>query len=165
MVPEKNIPSSLSMKAATSSSQSHGLGGRMPGAQPLDREIAIPIEREGDIVRARETGRAMCRHLGFSEVGQTKVATAISELSRNIFQYAGRGEVRMWPSGGGAAIEVIAADRGPGIANLPAVLSPGYRSKRGMGLGLQGTRRIVDELDIDSRPGVGTTVRFRKRRG
>jgi serine/threonine-protein kinase RsbT len=129
----------------------------------LEREMTIPIEREGDIVRAREMGRAMCKSLGFSEVGQTKVATAISELSRNIFQYAGRGEVRMGPSSGGA-IEVVASDRGPGIADLTAVLSPGYRSKRGMGMGLKGTRRLVDELDIDSRPGVGTTVRFSKRR-
>jgi serine/threonine-protein kinase RsbT len=163
MEPENNRPSSLSAKATAASTQTHALGARVPGAQSLDREIAISIEREGDIVRARETGRAMCRHLGFSEVDQTKVATAISELSRNIFQYAGRGEVRMRPSGG-RAIEVIATDRGPGIADLAAVLSPGYRSKRGMGLGLQGTRRIVDEIDIDSRSGVGTTVRFRKLR-
>ncbi len=159
----KSIASSLLAKAALPSAQPLAHGARMPGAQVFDREIEIAIEREDDIVRARETGRAMCRVLGFSEVGQTKVATAISELSRNIFQYAGRGEVRMRPANG-AGIEVVASDRGPGIANVPAVLTPGYRSKRGMGMGLQGTRRLVDELQIDSRPGVGTTVRFSKRK-
>jgi len=163
MEPEKRVPSSLLAKAASPPAQPHAPGARTPVAHLLEREIAIAIEREDDIVRARETGRALCRSLGFSEVGQTKVATAISELSRNIFQYAGRGEVRMRPASG-AGIEVVASDRGPGIANVPAVLTPGYRSKRGMGMGLQGTRRLVDELDIDSRPGAGTTVRFSKRR-
>jgi serine/threonine-protein kinase RsbT len=163
MEPEKNGTSSLSVKAASPSSRPLAPTARTPGAQLLEREMTIPIEREGDIVRAREMGRAMCKSLGFSEVGQTKVATAISELSRNIFQYAGRGEVRLRPSNGGA-IEVVASDTGPGIANLTAVLTPGYRSKRGMGMGLQGTRRLVDEFYVDTRPGVGTTVKFSKRR-
>lgn len=129
------------------------------GPESLDIEIKV----EGDIVRARGAGRDMCRDLGLSEINQVKVATAISELARNIFHYAQTGHITLrrltTPRAG---IEVVATDNGPGIPDLKLVLSGSYKSKTGMGKGLLGARRLVDFFEVDTGPGRGTKVVLRK---
>jgi serine/threonine-protein kinase RsbT len=138
----------------------------MPAEQPAESRpdgISVPIRAEHDIVRARTLGKDMAKQLGFSEVVQTKVATAVSELARNIFQYAGTGEIRIRRiEGKRRGIEVVARDQGPGISDPALILSGAYRSKWGMGAGLRGTKRLVDEFELDTHPGLGTTVRIRK---
>jgi len=138
----------------------------MPVEQPVESRpdgISVPIRAEHDIVRARTLGKDMAKQLGFSEVVQTKVATAVSELARNIFQYAGTGEIRIRRiEGKRRGIEVVARDQGPGISDPALILSGAYRSKWGMGAGLRGTKRLVDEFELDTHPGLGTTVRIRK---
>ena len=128
---------------------------------PESLEIAITVE--GDIVRARGAGRDMCRDLGLSEINQVKVATAISELARNIFHYAKTGNISLrrlsTPKPG---IEIIATDRGPGIPDLKLVLSGNYKSRTGMGKGLLGARRLVDFFEVDTSPERGTRVVLRK---
>jgi serine/threonine-protein kinase RsbT len=138
----------------------------VPAEQPVESRpdgISVPIRAEHDIVRARTLGKDMAKQLGFSEVVQTKVATAVSELARNIFQYAGTGEIRIRRiEGKRRGIEVVARDQGPGISDPALILSGAYRSKWGMGAGLRGTKRLVDEFELDTHPGLGTTVRIRK---
>jgi serine/threonine-protein kinase RsbT len=132
------------------------------GTPPRD-EIVIRVEQEADVVIARAASRDFCEALGFSPTLHIKVATAISELARNIVQYAGHGEVTIkWLKTGRTGIEIRAVDHGPGIANVDAVLSGTYRSKSGMGMGLRGTKRLMDEFELASEPGKGTTVTLRK---
>src|SRR5690242_8002539 len=101
--------------------------------------IEVTIRIEGDIVRARGAGRDMCRELGLSEINQVKVATAISELARNIFHYAKTGSITLNRlSVPKAGIEIVAIDQGPGIPDVKLVLSGTYKSKTGMGKGLLG---------------------------
>ncbi|MDF2697347.1 MAG: Anti-sigma factor RsbT [Labilithrix sp.] len=128
---------------------------------PESLDIAIKIE--GDIVRARGAGRDMCRDLGLSEINQVKVATAISELARNIFHYAKTGNIALKRlSGPRPGIEIVATDQGPGIPDLKLVLSGAYKSRTGMGKGLLGARRLVDFFEVDSAPDRGTRVVLRK---
>ena len=131
---------------------------------PAYDEQAIPIRSEVDIVVARSAGRQMCQTLGFSSLLQIKMATAISELARNIVQYAGEGQISLTASeeDGRSYLEVVAVDKGPGIPNLDDVLSGTYQSRTGMGKGLTGTRNMVDTFDIQSGPGSGTRVVIRK---
>ena len=128
---------------------------------PESLDIAIKVE--GDIVRARGAGRDMCRDLGLSEINQVKVATAISELARNIFHYAKTGNIALRRlSAPRPGIEVVATDQGPGIPDLKLVLSGAYKSKTGMGKGLLGARRLVDFFEVDTAPERGTRVVLRK---
>ena len=123
----------------------------------------LAIEMEADVLQARAQGQELCRELGFSVLGQTQVATAISELARNIFQYARRGRIEVRAIyGHRPGVEVVAHDDGPGITDLRAVMSPTYRSRSGMGAGLRGTRRLMDHFEVITRPGKGTTVTIRK---
>jgi serine/threonine-protein kinase RsbT len=125
--------------------------------------IEININVEGDIVTARGAGRDMCRDLGLSEINQVKVATAISELARNIYHYAKTGRIVIKKLGAPRpGVEIVASDKGPGIADLKLVLSGNYRSRTGMGKGLLGARRLVDQFEIDTAPDRGTTVTLRK---
>lgn len=125
--------------------------------------IVIPIIAEDDIVRARSRGREVCRSLGFTEINQVKVATAISELARNIFQYAGKGSLTLRiVEGPRRGIEIVAKDEGPGIADVKLVLGGTYKSKSGMGMGLLGTKRLMDHFEVESAPGKGTLVVVRK---
>jgi serine/threonine-protein kinase RsbT len=135
------------------------------GERPLADLVVIPIQCEDDIVVVRNTTRDACRQIGFSDVLQTRVATAVSELARNIHRYARRGSVelrRLKP--GRPGIEVIACDKGPGIANLELILSGAYRSPSGMGVGLIATKRVMDHFDVKTSPGAGTTITIRKYR-
>lgn len=138
------------------------------GPHSIRPEASIPIVRDEDVIAARDAGRTLCRTLGFSETDQTKVATVISELARNILHYAGRGTItvsRIAAVGAAPGVEVVAADEGPGIPDVDSILAPGYRSPRGTGFGLRGTRRLVDYFDIVTHPGRGTRVTIRKHRG
>ena len=102
--------------------------------------------------------------LGFSSTDLTLLATAISEVARNITTYAGEGEVllRVLHDGGRAGIEVVASDQGPGITDVELAMQDGYTTGNGLGLGLPGTRRLVDEFELDTEPGSGTRIRLVK---
>jgi serine/threonine-protein kinase RsbT len=127
-------------------------------------EARIVVAADTDIVEARRTGRDLAAHLGFSLTDLTMIATAISEMARNITTYAGHGEIilRVIRQAGRHGLMVIAHDDGPGIADLDRAMEDGYTTGRGLGLGLPGSRRLMDEFEIDSRPGRGTTVIMRK---
>ena len=134
-----------------------------PADVPSGGPVTINVAREEDIVRARQAGKDMCRRLGFSDVGAVKVATAISELSRNIVKYAGTGSVALRPlAGPQRGIEVVAIDDGPGIPDLDVALRPGFKLRTGMGAGLRGTRALMDFFDVVTRRGKGTVVTVRK---
>jgi serine/threonine-protein kinase RsbT len=130
----------------------------------VDDEATIPIEREADIVTARQTGRDLARRAGFSSTDQTLIALAISEVARNIVSYAGRGRIAMQAldDGGRRGISIVASDEGPGIADIERAMEDGYSTARSLGLGLPGARRLMDEFDIASAPGKGTTVRMKR---
>jgi serine/threonine-protein kinase RsbT len=134
---------------------------------PLGR-IRIVISTDGDIVVARQSGRELADQVGCSATDATLIATAISEVARNIVTHAGKGEVeiRALPPGEGTrdhpAIEVVARDQGPGIADLDRAMQDGYSTGRGLGLGLPGARRLMDQFEITSEVGVGTTIVMRK---
>ena len=127
-------------------------------------EKRIAIEREVDIIAARQAGRQLAVQLGFSSTDQTLIATAISEVARNILIYAQRGEIWLAQIHDGArsGIEVIAADDGPGIENLELALRDGYSTKNSLGLGLPGARRLMDDFDLASELGRGTRVTMKK---
>lgn len=124
---------------------------------------SVVVRDEIDVPNACEVARDLAKKLGFSIVDQTKMATAVSELARNMLQYAGGGHIRfaevLAPRKG---LEAFFEDRGPGIADLDGVLDPKYRSMTGMGMGLRGSKRIADEFLIDTQPGDGTRITMRK---
>jgi serine/threonine-protein kinase RsbT len=127
-------------------------------------EIRVAIRTDADVVTARQEARTMGAGLGFSSTDLTLLATAISEVARNITTYAGEGEVtlRVLDEDGRRGIEVLAIDEGPGIADVELAMQDGYTTGTGLGLGLPGTRRLVDDFDLRTRPGAGTTVRLVK---
>ena len=126
-------------------------------------EIRVAINSDQDIVSARQEGRALATKLGFSGVDATFIATAISELARNILAYAGKGEIVLRAiHGSGDGILVVASDAGPGIRDIPQALRDGFSTSGSLGLGLPGVRRLMDEFEIKSRPGHGTTVSVKK---
>jgi serine/threonine-protein kinase RsbT len=122
------------------------------------RQIAV-ISEEG-IVLARQAGREMSAGLGLSETDQTLVATAISEVARNIILYAGRGVVELEVTTGpnGYGLRIRAVDEGPGIPDIELAMRDGYSTGRSLGLGLPGARRLMDDFSITSEPGHGTIV-------
>jgi serine/threonine-protein kinase RsbT len=125
----------------------------------------VAITTDADVVTARQRARSMGGELGFTSTDLTLLATAISEVARNITAYAGAGEVRLRivrGTNGRQGIEVIAADEGPGIANVELALQDGYTTGGGLGLGLPGARRLVDEFELQTTLGEGTTVRLVK---
>ena len=126
-----------------------------------DQLSVIPIESDADVVTARQQARSMAGDLELTSTDQTLLATAISEVARNITTYAKRGEVELsvvHDDNGREGIKVIARDQGPGIENLDLALQDGYTSGGGLGLGLPGARRLVDDFHIETAPGQGTTV-------
>ncbi len=124
----------------------------------------IPVNSESDIVLARQAGRALAARLGFSATDMTLIATAISEVARNIIQYAKRGEItlRVVQRGGLEGILIVARDEGAGIADIALAMQDGYSTGRSLGLGLPGARRLMDDFEINSVVGSGTTVTMRK---
>jgi serine/threonine-protein kinase RsbT len=129
-----------------------------------DVETCIPIASDLDIVRARQAGRTEAAKLGFSSTDLTLIATAISELARNIVMYAKTGEiiVRLLRSPEKPGIVVIARDKGPGILDIRQTLQDGFSTSRSLGLGLPGVRRLMDEFEIESQVGQGTIVTVKK---
>jgi serine/threonine-protein kinase RsbT len=131
--------------------------------RPMD-EIRVQVASDADAVTARQRGREAAIRIGLSRSEATYVATAISEIARNITTHAGTGEIRIREVRRGEQIgmEVIATDQGPGIADVPAVLASDYASTAGLGLGLWGARQLMDEVEVTSEPGKGTIVTMRK---
>ena len=127
-------------------------------------EIRVPIAADADIVVARGEGRALAGRLGFSRTDATLIATAISEIGRNILVHAGAGEVEIAEAADDrrVAIVVIARDDGPGIPDVESALREGFATGNGLGLGLPGSRHLMDEFVIDTKVGRGTTVTMRK---
>ncbi|HYM57925.1 MAG TPA: ATP-binding protein [Solirubrobacteraceae bacterium] len=124
-------------------------------------ESRIAIESDADVVTARQRARELAADLELSSTDQTLLATAISEVARNITTYATRGEVRLRiirDNGGRPGIEVVAQDDGPGIDDVARAMQDGYTTGGGLGLGLPGARRLVDEFHVQSAVGQGTTV-------
>ena len=127
-------------------------------------EVRVAIQREADIVLARQAGRQLAAQLGFSSTDQTLIATAISEVARNIVVYATAGEIVLARAdeGGRIGIKVQAIDSGPGIDNKDLAMRDGYSTKNSLGLGLPGARRLMDDFDLESETGRGTTVTMKK---
>ena len=127
-------------------------------------EIRVAINSDQDIVGARQKGRALAIQLGFSAAEATLIATAISELARNIITYARKGEIRLQTSENSArqGIVVTASDEGPGIPDIHQALRDGFSTSGSLGLGLPGVRRLMDEFQISSQTGRGTTVTVKK---
>jgi serine/threonine-protein kinase RsbT len=139
----------------------------MVAPEPIEDRVVI--RGEEDIVLARQRAREVARLLGFGAVDQSRIATAVSELTRNVVRYAthGQGEARIRAlspgvNGGAPGIEVVVADEGPGIADVQAALRDGFTSGPGLGMGLPGTRRLMDEMEVSSALGRGTTIVIRK---
>lgn len=127
-------------------------------------EVRIPINSDVDIVKARQAGRRVAEDAGFVFTELALIATAISELARNIVRYARSGEIVIRPitNSPRRGIQIIARDRGPGIRDVEQALQIGFSTAGGLGLGLPGVRRLMDEFDIQSKLGQGTTVRITK---
>src|ERR1700761_8537889 len=122
--------------------------------------VTVPIENEGDVVAVRQRAHRVAELLGFDRQDQTRIATAVSELARNAFGYAGGGRAEFALDANKAPQRFVIriCDGGPGIENLQTILDGQYRSTSGMGLGLIGARRLMNAFSIDSKPGHGTTV-------
>ena len=134
------------------------------GMGPMPTETCVAINFEIDIVSARQQGRALAASLGFTGGDLALIATAISEVARNIVSYATRGEIALatLDGGGRRGILVIARDDGPGIPDVKLAMQDGYSTGKSLGLGLPGSKRIMDEFEIASEVGKGTTVTMRK---
>ncbi|MFD0051911.1 anti-sigma regulatory factor [Actinomycetes bacterium NPDC127524] len=130
----------------------------------MEFQSCVKIINEWDIVAARQLGRNVAKELGFGTVDQARITTAISELARNIYLYAGQGSVcieKIFDSGK-SGLKIIAADEGPGIQDIRKVMEDGFTTSGGLGAGLPGVKRLMDEFDIDSVPGKGTEIRATK---
>ena len=126
----------------------------------MENESYVKIISEWDIVAARQLGRNVAKELEFGTVDQARITTAISELARNIYLYAGQGEIRIERINGRdkRGIKVIAADNGPGIQDIRKVMEDGNSTSGGLGAGLPGVKRLMDEFDITSSLEEGTII-------
>lgn len=129
-----------------------------------DGEIRVAINSDQDIVLARQKGRALANEMGFAAGDATLIATAISELARNIVTYARRGEIILRAVDGAnrQGVSITASDKGPGIPDIRQALRDGFSTSGSLGMGLPGVRRLMDEFAITSQPGQGTTVMVKK---
>jgi serine/threonine-protein kinase RsbT len=127
-------------------------------------DVVVDVGHPDDIVAARQAGHQLASDLGFSLTDVTMIATAISEVARNITSYAGFGAIRvaLKVREGRQALVVRAEDDGPGIANIDRAMEDGYSTGRGLGLGLPGARRLMDRLIVESTPGQGTMIEMWK---
>jgi len=124
----------------------------------------ITINRGDDVILAREYAREMAREIGFDLAEQIQISTATSELSRNVYQFASNGKVTITAvkRDDVRGIEIVVEDRGPGIPDLDKAMQDGFSTSNGLGFGLPGARRLMDEFEIESQMGVGTTVTIKK---
>jgi len=127
-------------------------------------EILVHVSSDADVVAAREKGRELSARLGFSSIDLTLIVTAISEVARNILLYAREGDIvlRLDNHDGHRGIVVEARDEGPGIPDLDLAMRDSYSTGNGLGLGLPGARRLMDEFEIQSELSKGTTVVMKK---
>jgi serine/threonine-protein kinase RsbT len=127
-------------------------------------DTCIAIERDVDIVTARQRGREIAKATGFSSTDQTMIALAISEIARNIISYATRGKVVLSPlaEAGRRGILIVASDGGPGIPDIALAMQDGYSTAKSLGVGLPGAKRVMDDFELVSAPGTGTTVTMKK---
>ena len=134
------------------------------GAATVAGEIRVSINSEADVVAARQQGRALAAEIGFSSGDLTLIATAISEVARNIVVYAKRGEIVLSHANQGSrrGIVVVARDEGPGIPDIVQAMQDGHSTSHGLGFGLPGAKRLMDEFDIISQVGKGTTIVMKK---
>lgn len=130
----------------------------------MPTEVIVPVERELDVVAARQKGRELAASMGFSSTDQTLLATAISEVARNIVSYAGKGTIvlSVIEEAGRRGLLVVADDQGPGIDDIELAMRDGFSTGRSLGLGLPGAKRIVDAFELQSTKGAGTTVTMKK---
>jgi signal transduction histidine kinase/CheY-like chemotaxis protein len=129
----------------------------------MTRLLTVRIRRDEDVVAARQRARQIAEALGFDAQDQTRIATSVSEMARNVAQYAGTGTVEFLLDDSEGVLSIVVADKGPGIRQLDAIRAGQYRSETGMGLGIIGAQRIMDAFQIESSAGSGTTVRMSKR--
>ena len=124
----------------------------------------IPIQSEEDIVLVRRMVRESVISLGFGPTDRTKIVTAASELARNVFKYAGKGELhlRSLRQGRSVGLELVFEDSGPGIPDVDLALREGFSTSGGLGMGLPGCRRLMDEMVVESGAAWGTRVQARK---
>ena len=130
----------------------------------MEKSKEVSINNSEDIILARQIAREMAKELGFGLADQTRITTAVSELSRNIYTNAGTGRVvvKALSESAKKGIEIIAEDKGPGIPDIELAMQDGYSTNKGLGQGLPGTKRLMDEFGIKSEVGIGTTVTIRK---
>jgi serine/threonine-protein kinase RsbT len=130
----------------------------------MENESRVAISSAADIVTARQKGRALATQLGFDGSDLTLIATAISEIARNIVAHAKSGEIRLTPlnQNGKYGILIVANDEGPGIPDVNRAMQYGYSTAKGLGVGLPGAKWLMDEFEIESKVGNGTKVTMRK---
>lgn len=130
----------------------------------MTHEVRIALSSDADMLPARASARALALELGFTRTDATLIATAISEIARNIIVHVGKGEIAMRPvqEERRYGLVVVASDAGPGIADLASALEQGVASRGGLGLGLPGARRLMDDFEVESERGRGTTVTMTK---
>lgn len=129
----------------------------------MDGEERVHVRQEADILTARQTGKALATRLGFADADLVLIATAISEIARNMLEYARGGMMRFAVlRAPRAGLEIVAQDSGPGIKDLELAMRDGYSTGGGLGLGLPGAKRLMDDFRIESKVGAGTTVVMRK---
>ncbi|MCP3029734.1 anti-sigma regulatory factor [Halobacillus sp. A1] len=127
----------------------------------MDFQSCVNIKKEWDIVGARQLGRDIARKIGFGTVDQARIATAISELARNIYLYAGTGKIcfEAIEDMNHKGLRIVAMDDGPGIKELSQVMEDGFSTSGGLGAGLPGVKRLMDDFDIQSEDGKGTEIK------
>lgn len=126
----------------------------------MNYRSSVDIYTEWDIVAARQLGRKEAKQIGFGTVDQARITTAISELARNIYLYAGKGkiEIEKLDTGGSLGMLIIASDEGPGIPDVRKVMEDGFSTSGGLGAGMPGVKRLMDEFKVETEPGVGTVI-------
>src|SRR5256885_1183962 len=129
---------------------------------PAKSGVRIVVRSSPDIVEARQFARQLAMEMGFSGSDVTRIASAISEIARNILDYAREGEIEFHAVNRGEGLLITARDRGPGIADLSLAMQYGYSSGNGLGVGLPGARWLMDDFNIESSPGKGTVVTMTK---
>ncbi len=127
-------------------------------------DLLLPVSADVDVVLVRQKGRELAAQAGFSSGDQTVIAAAISEIARNILMYAKRGEMQLSivTNGDRQGVVIVASDQGPGIPDIGRALQDGYSTSGGLGLGLPGAKRLMDDFDVVSAVGRGTTVTMKK---
>src|SRR5947207_6995464 len=158
-------PRWISRKACSSSTTRRSSASNAgQDASTVADDLLITITADTDVVTARQRGRDLAAEAGFSSGDQTVIAAAISEIARNILMYAKRGEVTLGvvTNGDRQGVVIVARDQGPGIRDVERALEDGYSTSGGLGLGLPGARRLMDDFDVSSTVGKGTTVTMNK---